>query len=256
MKALYDKFGWPALIAATFAVGLAVLLVATIRFVAIFVWRRKRYVPDYKADRAELGRSVFWSLVSMAGNAVLMFPIQLGIVKGYSRMYFSVGEYGWLYLPFSAVALLAVSETLTYWVHRVLHSRFLYGLHAKHHEFKKTTPLMAVAFIPLDAFLQGLPYHLCIYAFPIHVWVYQGFFVCITLWAISIHDRTTWLAPKGLLVWLVNHTGCHTVHHWFGTGNFGQITSIWDRICGTYKHPQDLPAEFFAAVPGRAPPPA
>ena len=37
----------------------------------------------------------------------------------------------------------------------------------------------------------------------------------------------------------VNGTACHTVHHLYFNYNYGQFTTLWDRIGGSYRRPDD-----------------
>lgn len=245
---IYRQYGCLGLYLAMVVSGaLLFFSLAGVSYLVVFRWLRARFVPDYQPNREELGKSVYYALYSLLGNGLLMLPIEIGILTGRSKVYFNVAEYGWGYMALSAVAILIVTETLIYWIHRALHNRFLYRtLHLKHHQFRVPTPLAGVAFHPLDSFAQALPHHLCAYLFPVHVWLYHGFVTAITLWAVLIHDRISWV-PYGF----VNNTGCHTAHHWFNKYNYGQFFTFWDKLCGTYKDPRALPAQFFASMPGR-----
>jgi lathosterol oxidase len=42
----------------------------------------------------------------------------------------------------------------------------------------------------------------------------------------------------------INNTSHHTVHHWFQKYNLGQFFTLWDRIGGTYRSPDALPAHL------------
>ncbi len=102
--------------------------------------------------------------------------------------------------------------------------------------------IASLSFHPLDSFAQGVPYHLCAFLFPLHIWLYHGLVAFVTVWTILIHDRIRWTTLN-----FANHTGCHTVHHWYGWYNFGQYFTFWDRLCGTYRTSADLPEQFAAS---------
>lgn len=38
---------------------------------------------------------------------------------------------------------------------------------------------------------------------------------------------------------VVNGTACHTVHHLYFNYNYGQFTTLWDRLGGSYRRPDD-----------------
>jgi lathosterol oxidase len=126
-----------------------------------------------------------------------------------------------------------VSETAVYWIHRALHTPWLFKhVHLRHHSWRHPTPWVGVAFHPLDSFVQALPHHLCAFLFPIHGVVYTIAVAMLTMWAVAIHDRVSLVR----LPWL-NYTGHHTIHHFYNNHNFGQYFTFWDRWCGTYKAP-------------------
>ncbi len=241
---VYDAYGPAGLFAMTLGFGLVVYAVlAGGSYFAFFVWGRRQFAPDYRPDGGELRKSVAWSLYSLAGNAVLFLPVQLLIVFGNSRVYYGVEPYGWPYLVVSLIGAMAVAETLIYWIHRALHTRWLYRvIHVHHHKFREPTPLACVAFHPVDSFVQSFPYHLYALLVPINFWLYLGLVMFVMVWTVMIHDRVRWV-PGGI----VNHTGCHTAHHWYQKYNYGQYFTFWDRLCGTYRDPQDLPDRFMAS---------
>ena len=212
------------------------LLLAGLSYWFFFVWKKERFHPDYRPDKKEIRRSLSWSLYSIVGNALLMLPLHIAIAKGYSKVYFHVEEHGWWWVLISAALILAITETMIYWIHRALHIPVLFRwLHKPHHSFRVATPWAGVAFHPLDSFLQALPHHLCVFLFPVHVGVYTAFITAITIWAVLIHDRLSFMPWRG-----VNYTGHHTVHHWYYRYNYGQFFTFWDRIGGTYKDPETL----------------
>jgi len=241
-----SNFGVLGLFAFMALFGLVLYTVLSgLSYLVFFVWKRDRFVPGYRPDRAELARSVRWAAFSVTGNAALMAPIELAIVYGESRIYLDVSEHGWGYLGLSVILVLLVTETLIYWIHRALHTRRLYRwLHVYHHQFREPTPLASVSFHPLDSFAQALPYHLCAFLFPLHVWVYHAMVSFVTVWSVLIHDRIRWVPTE----W-VNHTGCHTAHHWYFRYNYGQFFTVWDRLCGTFRSPDALPRRFSASWP-------
>lgn len=211
------------------------LVMAIVSYLVFFRWKRRRFNPDYVPDWAENKKALKLAFFSIMGNAVVTAPIHVLIATGYSRVYFDVDDYGWGWLLLTIPMMLLVTETLVYWAHRVLHMGLLYTkLHRYHHEFHRPTPFVAVAFHPADSFLQALPHHLCAFLFPVHISVYMASVMLVTVWAVIIHDQVTFVRNPA-----VNYTDHHTMHHWFYDYNFGQYTTIWDRICGTYRSPRD-----------------
>lgn len=210
-----------------------------------FVWNRGRFVPDYRPDRNEIRSALFWSMMSVLGNVVLMLPLQLLAVRGHSRLYYDVSDHSWAYLGLTLIVELCFSEFLVYWIHRWLHLPFFFRhIHHIHHKFRAPTPLASLAFHPLDGFAQALPHHLLVFLLPVHVYVYQGFILAVSIWTVLIHDRVSWIGWSA-----INYTGHHTAHHWFNKWNFGQFFTLADRLFGTYRSPTTLPERFFASYP-------
>ena len=130
---------------------------------------------------------------------------------------------------------LAFSDTCVYWIHRALHHRLLYApIHKLHHKYKETTPFSAYAFHPLDGWLQGCPYHIFVFLFPMHHVTYFLSLAVVGLWTINIHDRTTLRIP------FVNGAAHHTVHHTGFNYNYGQYLVFWDMIGGSFRDPYKL----------------
>ncbi len=220
---------------------LSYFLVSGLNYLIFFVWLRKRVHPSYAADPAENRKARFWGSYSIIGNAVLTMPFHLALAHGWGKLYWDIDDYGWGWLFISFALYFVVTETLIYWVHRALHTDFLYNrLHVRHHQFRVTTSWVSTAFHPLDSFAQALPHHLCAFLFPVHAGMYLLMVGFVVVWSVMIHDRVSFVRWK-----FINYTGHHALHHWYYRYNLGQFTTVWDRIGGTYKDPEgkydDLP---------------
>ena len=71
---------------------------------------------------------------------------------------------------------------------------------------------------------------------------YLALFGFAMLWSLMIHDQVRWVPFR-----FVNHTGCHTAHHWYFRYNYGNYFIFWDWLCGTYFDPEGLPEKFTAS---------
>lgn len=231
------------------ALGLFFVL-AGLSYLTFFVLKKDRFHPSYVADKAENRSAIKWSIIGIVGNAVLIAPIHYVIAHGHSKLYYSMSDYGWGYFLASIAMMLIVSETFIYWVHRALHWGPLYRrLHYIHHRYQKPTSFVGLAFNPLDSFLQGLPHHVSVFLFPMHIGLYMFSLAFVATWAVLIHDRVSFVRWG----W-VNNTGRHTLHHWYYDYNFGQYTTFWDRLCGTHRSPfegcEDVPEGVLATAWG------
>src|SRR5262245_29792575 len=152
------------------------LSLAGLSYAYFFVWRRDRFLPDYVPDKAENRKAILWGLWAIVGGSALIAPVHWLSQHGYTRVYYDVDEYGWPWFFASVLIYIFVTETMIYWIHRGLHHPRIYkAIHLKHHEFRKPTPWVGVAFNPLDSWLQSVPHHLCALFMPVHIGVYAGF---------------------------------------------------------------------------------
>eukprot|EP01094_Clydonella_sp_ATCC50884_P002608 TRINITY_DN1198_c0_g1_i7.p3 TRINITY_DN1198_c0_g1~~TRINITY_DN1198_c0_g1_i7.p3 ORF type:complete len:275 (+),score=95.38 TRINITY_DN1198_c0_g1_i7:310-1134(+) len=187
---------------------------------------------DRAVARGQIEREVLVSLKGMPLIALLTAPIYFAEWAGLTRIYHNVNEYGWPYFFFSIALFLAFTDAAIYWIHRALHYGPLYQhLHKTHHLFISPTPFAAVAFHPIDGWLQSTPYHLFVLFVPLHSRLYLAMFLFVQLWTISIHDRVS-LAP---LDGIVNGSAHHACHHDAFNYNYGQYFTLWDRLCGTHR---------------------
>jgi sterol desaturase/sphingolipid hydroxylase (fatty acid hydroxylase superfamily) len=58
------------------------------------------------------------------------------------------------------------------------------------------TPFASHAFHPLDGYLQSVPYHLFIFLFPLHRWLYLGLFVFVNFWSILVRSAALFLTSQ------------------------------------------------------------
>ncbi|KAI9776055.1 MAG: c-5 sterol desaturase [Peltula sp. TS41687] len=160
----------------------------------------------------------------------------LAEVRGYAKLYDTVEQgpgrwYTYLQFPF----FIMFTDFCIYWIHRGLHHPLVYKrLHKPHHKWIMPTPYASHAFHPLDGFAQSVPYHLFPFLFPLQKFAYLALFIFINFWTIFIHDGE-YVANSHI----INGAACHTMHHLYFRVNFGQFTTLWDRLGGSYRQPND-----------------
>jgi len=174
------------------------------------------------------------ALTSFPLMGLPMCPLATLVSKGYSKMYYNVDDYGWTYLVLSVPLFLFFTDMCIYWIHRGLHIPVIYQhIHKPHHTYRFTTPFSSHAFHPLDGFAQGAPYYIFLFLFPMHHILHVCMFMFVNYWTISIHDQVDFQGDG----WILS-TGHHTIHHADFVKNYGQYTTLWDRLGGTYKPAQ------------------
>ncbi|CDO75791.1 hypothetical protein BN946_scf184934.g6 [Trametes cinnabarina] len=176
------------------------------------------------------------SLQAFPLMTLLTLPWFVAEVRGYTKLYDDVEEYGWGYFFLSIFLFLAFTDYLIYWIHRWEHHPACYKwLHKPHHKWIIPTPYSSHAFHPLDGYAQSIPYHVFIHVFPLHRKLYLGLFVFVNFWTILIHDSD--MITGHPLETIINGPAHHTLHHMYFTVNYGQYFTWADRMGKSYRQP-------------------
>ncbi|KAK5696347.1 c-5 sterol desaturase [Elasticomyces elasticus] len=235
-----------SLYAITVILGSAIyFLFATLSYIFVFDKNTFNH-PKYLKNQMRL--EIKQTLESIPIMAVLTVPVFVAEVRGATFIYDDVSNpgfshpllklfgstYGYIQIPF----FLIFTDFCIYWIHRGLHSKLLYKhLHKPHHKWIMPTPFASHAFHPLDGFAQSVPYHVFPFLFPLHKGAYLALFTFVQIWTVMIHDGE-YVANSVI----INGAACHTMHHLYFNYNYGQYTTISDRIFGSYRKPN---AELF-----------
>ncbi|ONH64842.1 C-5 sterol desaturase [Cyberlindnera fabianii] len=166
---------------------------------------------------------------------LLTLPWFLAELQGWSYLYYDVNSVtgGWWAIVWQFPCFIMFTDCLIYLIHRWLHWPKVYkALHKPHHKWLVTTPYASHAFHPVDGYAQSLPYHLYPFLFPLHKVSYLFLFTFVNFWTVMIHDGEYMSNDP-----VINGAACHTVHHLYFNYNYGQFTTLWDRIGKSYREP-------------------
>jgi lathosterol oxidase len=168
--------------------------------------------------------------------ALCTVPFFLVEIRGFTKLYESPSEAPWPWYQWAQIPLfLLFTDCCVYWIHRSLHHPLFYKiLHKPHHKWLMPTPYASYAFHPLDGFAQSLPYYIFPFLFPFQKLAYIFLFALVNIWTIIIHDGE--FASQGPDVNGATH---HTVHHFYFNYNYGQYTTLCDRLGGSYRVPDE-----------------
>lgn len=201
-----------------------------------FVFDRKIFNhPRYLKNQVSL--EIWQATTAIPVMVMLTAPFFLLELKGFSRLYFSVNEEtgGWKAIFLQIPLFILFTDCGIYFIHRWLHWPSVYKrLHKPHHKWIVCTPFASHAFHPVDGWAQSLPYHLFPLLFPLHKVSYLMLFTFVNFWTVMIHDGNYMSNDP-----VVNGTACHTVHHLYFNYNYGQFTTLWDRLGKSYRRPDD-----------------
>ncbi|KAG9235296.1 hypothetical protein BJ875DRAFT_504128 [Amylocarpus encephaloides] len=218
----------------TWIAGAAIyFIVSTLSYVFIF---DKTTFKHPKFLKNQIKMEIAQACSAMPGMALLTAPCFLAEVLGYSKLYDALEDQPFAYYNFLQFPLfLLFTDFCIYFIHRGLHHPLIYkSLHKAHHKWIMPTPYASVAFHPVDGFAQSIPYHVFPFIFPLQKFAYLALFFFVQLWTVFIHDGE-YVANSPFL----NGAACHTMHHLYFNYNYGQYTTVWDKLGGSYRKPNE-----------------
>jgi sterol desaturase/sphingolipid hydroxylase (fatty acid hydroxylase superfamily) len=222
------------------AVAAFALMWSTI--VVMMIWERRH--PAYPVDhRGTWRRDVTAGIV----YSVAIIPVA-GLISRYlsftpvlPRQFFAI--------PFGVrfVMFVVAADFGYYWVHRAMHSKWLWSVHRWHHSPTYMYWLMGVRGSLLQQVLVNIPYILAQALLVVSPW-WTGLAILFkngfqNNW---MHLNVRW-GPRWL-EWFIVTPRYHHVHHsdlpaYYGS-NVAAIFPIWDRLFGTYVDPDTVPSQL------------
>ncbi|KAI7779902.1 hypothetical protein LA080_000225 [Diaporthe eres] len=210
------------------------LILSALSYYLIFD-RRLEYHPRFLKN--QVAQEIKSSLSAVPVINILTLPWFLAEVRGKSLLYQNVADYGWSWLLISSVLYMAFNDIAIYWIHRLEHHPSVYKyIHKPHHKWIIPTPWAALAFHPLDGYVQSLPYHFFVFFCPMQRYLYMILFVAVQIWTILIHDGD--MITGHWTEKFLNSPAHHTLHHMYFTVNYGQYFTWADTYFGSHRAPQ------------------
>lgn len=236
------EIDWPLLLlclGGSMAGGLVIFHAVAAYYHVRYYVRRRDDAKSWKIQakrwlRADQQRdAVLLSTFNLSLGGLLSGLIVYSIAQGWQTpVYMDVAEHGWTYTLLSAVGMFIVNDAGAYYVHRALHTPWLYRhVHRHHHRFVATTPYVTVAVHPFELLALQTAALLPIFFVPLHPAVIGGVLIYVLIFNVIDHSgvRLTsslpWQGPS------MYHDDHHTQFHC----NFGQHLTVWDRLHGTLR---------------------
>jgi sterol desaturase/sphingolipid hydroxylase (fatty acid hydroxylase superfamily) len=170
--------------------------------------------------------------------AIMTTLIRLG-VDSYSLALTDAGFWAWLGTPATFVLAVFLGDFVSYWRHRMEHTRLLWPTHAIHHSDTEMTWLTLSRFHPLNRLVTtavdvGL---LALVGFP--DWALVGNVILRHYYGEFIHADLPWMyGPlRAVFVSPVMHRWHHARDVTGAGSNFATVFSVFDRTFGTYYVP-------------------
>jgi len=198
---------------------------------------RARRVIAAEVGREQTRRELRSAWLVLTDPAVLALLVWMGWIR--------FAEETWAHAAFTAAVFFLWAEVWFYGTHRLMHkSDWLWAFHEKHHLSEVPQPLTATSFSLVEklffytcgwlGFLAVLSWWAPVSLYGIAAF-YSYYFITSPLAHSNLELQPAWVhdLPGGLGKILGTATG-HAVHHGRHDLNYGFITSVLDRVFGTY----------------------
>ncbi|MBF4518989.1 sterol desaturase family protein [Flavobacterium sp. ANB] len=248
---LFFKYQWllmPLIVFLSF--WIRYMFIAGLMYKFLYVWKKGKYLkrknqlnfPEKEQIKYEFKWSISSALVmGFVGTIVYYF-----YKNGYTKIYENISDYGWLYFVFSIIIMMFIHDIYFYFVHRLLHTKFMWNVHKIHHSSHNPTPWSSFCMHPVEMLLSGGVVAPMIFIIPAHMSAFVVFTLIIMFNAIYGHCGFEFFGPgfnKSIFLKWINTETFHNMHHSGKHVNYGLYTNIWDRICQTVHKDYDIEYE-------------
>jgi sterol desaturase/sphingolipid hydroxylase (fatty acid hydroxylase superfamily) len=197
-------------------------------------------------------------IVSAAAYFWVVFPLAVYLnryVPGYHEYPFSMAA---VPVPVRVVLYLVISDFGYYWVHRLMHTRYVWRAHMWHHSPTYLYWLAGMRATVPQQVLVNIPY---ILAYPLlglsPWWVFGAIAMHVGFKNDWQHMNVAWRSRR--LEWILVTPRYHHVHHSADSqhyvANLGDLLTIWDRLFGTYIDPGTVPKDLSFGIDSEEPTP-
>jgi sterol desaturase/sphingolipid hydroxylase (fatty acid hydroxylase superfamily) len=191
--------------------------------------------------RRHVGRELRFSMGTIVAFGLVIGSLYWGRLLESSQLYFRFSSYPAWWFWLSIPVMLALHDTLFYWLHRAMHSRALFAtMHRVHHLSVQPTAFAAYSFHPTEALAEALIVVAIIFIIPVHPLAFLVFQTISTAYNVYGHCGREFypagMASHSLGRW-INTSTAHALHHAQGHSNYGLYFLFWDRLMKTADPP-------------------
>lgn len=201
-----------------------------------------RKLQDAMPTSRQIKNEIQWSLCSCLVYSVMTVVIYYCAMRGWTRIYLNVSDYGWGYLFLSIVIMLILHDAYFYFTHLASHRiTFLFRrFHRIHHQSANPTPFADIMFHPVDAVVHAGFVPLFLFLLPVHPIAFALFLFLVTLVNCIGHSGfepfPAFVRYTSVLKW-INYATLHNIHHSHIHYNFGLYFRFYDHLLGTERLP-------------------
>jgi len=191
----------------------------------------RKKAPPIANEAFGTARAMF-VVACMAAWPIGMY--RMGLPTGLAWTLQEMGLSWWMVVLEMYLGIIAV-DAMTYWKHRLLHTRLFFPFHKHHHTFRDPTPFAGFAVGPLETLLTFWPLMLICFPPAKHFApLYFSAIIGFVLLNLYLHCGVTYTWLEKVLPNIgLNSSAWHNVHHSEANVNFGEVSSIWDKVCKT-----------------------
>lgn len=218
-----------------------VLLVVFIFLILYTIPFFKKYrIIKKPLEKKQLVREILMGSIGVSITFFVIFYNESFIkFMPFNKIFYNWSDYPWYYHLFSFLCLMFLYDTFFFWLHYLFHKvKFLYKtIHFVHHLSINPNPLTALNFNPIEMIGNYSLLIFCSTIFPVHVTVFQIFFIFHTLFDIYKHSGHQLIPLKydrKISEWFLIGPNYHEVHHTQGKYHLGFFFPYWDKITKSY----------------------
>ncbi len=234
----------------------AAIVIPLMLFAAITYRFSEQYGSRIQGQRKKLppiAQEAFGSIRAMfVVSCMAAWPVGLYRIGMPTGLVWTVQEMGlswWMVVLEMYLGIIAV-DAMTYWKHRLLHTRAFFPFHKHHHSFRDPTPFAGFAVGPLETLLTFWPLLLICFPPAKHFApLYFSAIVGFVFLNLYLHCGVTFNWLEKLLPRIgLNSSAWHNIHHSDVNANFGEVSSIWDKVCKTSRQHVQLKKKTTASA--------
>lgn len=185
----------------------------------------------------QLWKELAYSMSTVIIFSLVGFGLHSADQAGLTRIYYTISDYGIVYLIISLVVAIVFHDFYFYWTHRLMHHKKIFRyVHRVHHESTNPSPWAAYSFHPWEAVIQALVLPLMVFTLPLHPLTIFLFLIYMIVRNVIGHLGFE-ILPKGFTKnkWLDWNTAVthHSIHHEHFHSNYGLYFTWWDKLMRT-----------------------